>query len=180
MIDSPPMVSQRTGGNLPKSIVVMGPSGCGKSTLAKELAEALGWNFVEGDDHHPPANREKMKAGEALTDTDRLPFLRSVGAKLIAVSPAVASCSALNHSHRDVLRDFVDDVLFVLPETSREELERRVGDREDHFMPPDLVQSQICALEPPAPDERFLALDGEMPTDEQVAAVLDHLAGFGG
>jgi len=54
----------------------MGPSGSGKTTLAKMLAQALNWNFVEGDDLHPAENLRKMAAGKPLTDEDRLPFVK--------------------------------------------------------------------------------------------------------
>jgi gluconokinase len=158
------------------AIVVMGPSGCGKSTLAKSLAKTLGWNFIEGDDHHPPANIVKMKAGKPLTDADRLPFLRSVGRQLARNSPTVASCSALSSSHRDVLRSFVDDILFVWPKTDQGELMRRMEEREGHFMPPDLLQNQLSSLEAPSSNESSLTLDGHLPTQAQVEVVLGYLS----
>lgn len=161
------------------AIVVMGPSGCGKSTLAKALAKTLGWNFIEGDDHHPPANIVKMKAGKPLTDADRLPFLRSVGRELANNSPSVASCSALSSSHRDVLRGFVDDILFVWPKTDQGELLRRMEEREGHFMPPALLKNQLSSLEVPSSNESFLALDGQLPTEEQVEVVLGYLSALG-
>jgi len=161
------------------AIVVMGPSGCGKSTLAKVLAETLGWTFIEGDDHHPPENVRKMKIGEPLTDEDRLPFLKSVGRELAARSPAVASCSALTTSHRDILRSFNDGIVFVWPKVSRDELERRMEEREDHFMPPGLLESQLSSLEPPYDEENTLRLDGAMPTSKQIDAVLGCLSGAG-
>jgi len=41
-------------------LVLMGVSGCGKTTVGARLAEELGWEFIDGDDHHPPENRQKM------------------------------------------------------------------------------------------------------------------------
>ena len=157
------------------AIVVMGPSGCGKSTLAEALARALGWRFIEGDEHHPPRNIAKMRAGEPLTDEDRLPFLRSIGRELASTPRAVVSCSALQSSHRDVLRSFADDILFVWPKLDEEELARRMRNREGHFMAPSLLQSQISSLEPPSAAENSLTVDGRSPTVEQVQAVLRHL-----
>ena len=58
----------------------MGVSGSGKSTVAATLVDRLGWEFAEGDDFHPPANVEKMRAGQPLDDDDRWPWLRSVAA----------------------------------------------------------------------------------------------------
>ena len=50
-------------------VVVMGVSGSGKSTFGAALAEALGARFLDADDLHPPANRQKMAAGIALDVT---------------------------------------------------------------------------------------------------------------
>jgi gluconokinase len=57
------------------SIVIMGVSGCGKSSLGEAVAQATGLPLVEGDDHHSPANRDKMARGTALTDADRQDWL---------------------------------------------------------------------------------------------------------
>jgi gluconokinase len=157
------------------AIVVMGPSGCGKSTLAEALARVLGWRFIEGDGHHPPANIAKMRSGEPLSDEDRIPFLESIGREIASSTPAVVSCSALQGFHRDILRSFVENILFVWPQVDEEELARRTRNRENHFMPPSLLRSQIEALEPPLSTERSLTIDGMAPLFEQVQAVLQHL-----
>ncbi len=153
-----------------KAIVIMGPSGNGKSTLTRALADQLGWRFIEGDDHHPPANIAKMASGEPLTDTDRAPFLASIGAAL--ADGGVASCSALKRAYRDQLRGAAGRVLFVLPQVPPAELARRMASRPGHFMPPALLASQLAALEMPALDERALLLDGTQPVADMVAAVL--------
>ena len=76
----------------------MGVSGVGKTTVATGLAAALGWTFAEGDDFHPEANVAKMAAGVPLTDEDRWPWLRSIGAWMSAETAAgrsaVVTCSA--------------------------------------------------------------------------------------
>src|SRR5688572_3304963 len=64
-------------------IIVMGVAGSGKSTIGSLLADRLGWQFVEGDEYHSPANLEKMRAGIPLTDIDRQPWLSKL-AMLIA------------------------------------------------------------------------------------------------
>ena len=59
-------------------VIVAGVSGSGKSTVGALLAGRLGWPFIDGDLLHPSANIAKMRRGEALTDEDRLPWLRAI------------------------------------------------------------------------------------------------------
>ncbi len=158
-----------------RALVVMGPSGNGKSTLGQAIAERLGWRFIEGDDHHPPANIAKMSRGEALTDADREPFLDSIG-KALAQGDSVASCSALKRAYRDRLTRMAKrPILFVLPQVGQAELQRRMEDRPGHFMPASMLRSQIDTLELPAEDEACLSLDGTLAPDkfaDQVAQSL--------
>src|SRR5215470_3844755 len=101
----------------PIIVVVMGVSGSGKSTVAALLAAALGCQFQEGDDLHPPENVEKMKSGTPLTDADRKPWLRRIAAKIDewrseGVSGAV-TCSALKRSYREIVIDARPEVRLV-------------------------------------------------------------------
>lgn len=158
-------------------VVIMGPAGNGKSTLGRALALALNVDFVEGDACHPPANVAKMARGEALDDADRLPFLHNVARAMQAGSQdSVAACSALKRSYRDLLRAELGDVLLVLPQVPAAELERRLENRPDHFMPPSLIASQLAALELPQADEQALLLDGQQPTAALIAEIARYLA----
>src|SRR5206468_10201366 len=51
------------------SVVVMGVTGSGKTTVATELARRLGWDFTEGDDHHP-AQRSEEHTSELQSRSD--------------------------------------------------------------------------------------------------------------
>ena len=64
------------------SLVIMGVAGCGKSSLGAALAERLGFELIEGDDHHSPGNRDKMRQGIALTDADRAGWLATLAGLL--------------------------------------------------------------------------------------------------
>ncbi|HEX4098071.1 MAG TPA: gluconokinase, partial [Caulobacteraceae bacterium] len=101
----------------PIALVVMGVSGSGKSTIAAPLAKALGWDFKEGDELHPPANIEKMASGHPLTDADRWPWLHAVrawiDAEVAAGRSGVITCSALKRAYRDRLRDGQPAVRFI-------------------------------------------------------------------
>ncbi len=158
-----------------RALVVMGPSGNGKTTLGRAIADRLGWRFIEGDDHHPPANVAKMSRGEALTDADREPFLDSIG-KALSQGDSVASCSALKRAYRDRLTRMAGQpVLFILPQVDREELQRRMESRPGHFMPPSMLRSQLDTLELPGENEAYLSLDGTLPPDTFADQVAQHL-----
>jgi gluconokinase len=105
--------------------IPQGVSGTGKSTLAKSIADRLGFPFIDGDDHHPKNNIEKMSRGEALNDQDRLPWLghlREVGIRKVEEEVhrrgdqgggtaaaeedvgVVLACSSLKGFYRQILR----------------------------------------------------------------------------
>ncbi len=86
-------------------VLVMGVSGSGKSTVASELAKRIGAVFVEGDDFHPPSNREKLRAGVALTDEDRAGWLASLRQEVERrpTQRVLLACSALKHAYRRAL-----------------------------------------------------------------------------
>lgn len=145
------------------SLVVMGVSATGKSTVGRELAHRFGLGFVEGDEHHPRTNIEKMAAGTPLDDDDRWPWLRQL-ARILATSPegsVVMTCSALKRSYRDVLRSSAPGpgVVFVHLAAGREVLLPRMSSREKHFMPSSLLDSQLATLEPLEVDERGVVVD---------------------
>ena len=155
-------------------IVVMGVSGSGKSTLARALAEAWNWDFQEGDELHPPANIDKMRAGLALDDDDRRPWLERVAAwsaaELARGRDGVVTCSALRRRYRDRLRRAGAGVRFVCIELPPAELERRLRLRR-HFMPASLLDSQLRTLEVPDAAENVLVVAGEDATADIVATV---------
>lgn len=142
-------------------VVVMGVSGCGKTTVANALAKRCDFVFLEGDQFHPKANVEKMSRGEPLNDQDRHPWLIHLG-DLIAATPSriILSCSALKRQYRDLIRSRVSrPVAFLHLHASYEVLWARVTARQNHFMPPELLQSQFDTLEPLEADELGVVID---------------------
>ena len=89
-------------------LIVMGVSSSGKSVTGKAIARRLHAPFLDGDDFHPPANKEKMRAGTPLVDADRWPWLKSLAEALHGAADhkgvAVGACSALKRAYRDYLR----------------------------------------------------------------------------
>lgn len=134
-------------------IIVMGVSGCGKSTLAAALARTLGVPMVDGDDLHLPQSVAKMKAGIALEDSDRWPWLERIGAILAQDPGHVIACSALRRAYRDRIRLACPRVIFVFLDGARGPILERMRQRQGHYMPPALLDSQLAILERPGPDE---------------------------
>jgi gluconokinase len=159
----------------PTVLVVMGVAGSGKTTVGIALAAALGWGFVDADDHHPAANVAKMARGEPLDDADRRPWLDElhgiIADALARGSGLVMACSALKADYRARLAGAGAGgrVRFVHlagpPELFRERLAKRTG----HFMKPAMLDSQIAALEPPGGEA--LAVDAGRP----VAAIVEQI-----
>jgi len=155
-------------------IVVMGVSGSGKSTVGAAVAQRLGVPFADADDFHPPANIAKMKAGIALDDDDRYPWLEAIGRWLAehCREGGVMSCSALKRNYRDQLRRHCPQTEFVHLSGSPEVIAARQASRPGHFMPASLMASQFATLEPLAPDERGTTLDVTHDIDSIVESYL--------
>ena len=133
--------------------------------------------MIEGDDLHPAANVEAMRAGRALTDADRGPWLRAIrDAMSSAGGPTVVTCSSLRRSYRDILRTAEGRVRFVHLVVPPEELQRRLAARTGHFMPATLLASQLATLEPLAADEDGVDVPVAGPPDAIVDEALRLLA----
>ena len=150
-------------------IVFMGVAGCGKSTLGAAVARAEGVPMIEGDDYHSAENRDKMRRGIALTDSDREGWLHTLGELLREHPDGVAlTCSALKRSYRALLRGAAPNLRFVFLEISREDSLARVASRgPTHYFSPSLVDSQFATLESPVGEPRVLRVDALAPLSRQ-------------
>jgi gluconokinase len=130
-------------------VVVMGVSGSGKSTVGRCLATELGVPFVDGDDEHTPAAKERMARGIPLDDAWRAPWLDRLDAILRAHADGglVLACSALTRAYRRRLTRGVPGVAFVALVAPREVLAERLAARRGHFAGPALLDSQLATLE---------------------------------
>lgn len=145
-------------------LIVMGVSGSGKTTLAQALAKLTGWQFAEGDDYHSETNRQKMHSGVPLTDADRAPWLAALHALILqwhrSGQNGILTCSALKRAYRETLTaDLPSEAYrFVLTEAPKEVISQRMHARQ-HFMPAELLDSQIATLELPTEALQVSALE---------------------
>ncbi len=126
-------------------ILVMGVTGSGKTTVGKLLAQRLGFSFLDADDFHSAANRDKMHRGIPLTDADRAPWLAAIHDELVRANAAgksvVLACSALKQEYRNTLAAGLNLTIVFLRGTV-DQLQRNLATRTDHFAGESLVPSQ--------------------------------------
>ena len=152
-VPAPAPASQQTAAQI---FVLMGVSGSGKTTIGTLLAQRLAIPFLDADDYHPQANKDKMHAGHPLTDEDRWPWLATLNGLLRdharQGTGCVLACSALKSIYRDKLEEDLPDsaIDFILLEGSRELIAGRLAERHHAFMNSTLLDSQFATLETPA------------------------------
>ncbi|KAL7699414.1 Shikimate kinase [Lotmaria passim] len=164
------------------AVIVCGPSGVGKTTVGRLLAAELHCPYAEGDEYHSAESVAKMRAGTPLTDEDRMPWLRRLAVEVIEPTKdkdtvsIVLACSALRRRYRDILRGShcrcnsaaepaEEAVFFVLLNGDASVVSARLAARKGHYMPASLLESQLAALEPLAPDELGATVDFTDPPD---------------
>ena len=153
-------------------LVVMGVTGSGKTTIAEGLAAKLGWKFLDADDFHSTANKEKMHAGIHLTDEDRIPWLDAMHEAMKKLNAegksAVLACSALREWYRERL-DKDLPVRIVYLKGSREVIAKRIEERKHHFAGVSILDDQFATLEEPT---NAITVDVDQEPDAIVSEVL--------
>jgi carbohydrate kinase (thermoresistant glucokinase family) len=157
-------------------IYIIGVSGSGKTTIGKLLSSQTGIPFFDADDYHSIANKEKMKAGIPLTDEDRSGWLEDVN-KLAQeqskLKGAVIACSALKEKYRTLLSaKLIDHPVWVFLQGNYDLIHQRMEKRTDHYMPVNLLSSQLETLEIPA---NALTIDIKQKPEIIVTEITQHL-----
>jgi gluconokinase len=156
-------------------LLVMGVTGSGKTTVAKLLADRLGWLFLEADDFHSPANKQKMHAGIPLTEADRLPWLESIHQELLRQHQQgkniVLACSALKLNYRQLLATHLPLRVIYL-KGSYELIRERLHARHGHFAGEAILADQFANLEEPH-DAITVSIDA--PAEQIVNEIIEAL-----
>ncbi|KAI6236948.1 Gluconokinase [Aphelenchoides besseyi] len=163
----------------PHFIVIGGTSGSGKTTVACELAERLGFKYVDGDDYHTESHREKMSQGIGLNDEDRLPWLKRLSQFGNDRNKSVVlACSALKRSYRQILgSDHKPDEyrIFMLVVENMEVLKQRLSSRYGHYAKVSLLNSQLRDLELPnneVVESNVTVINADRPISEVVNEIV--------
>lgn len=157
------------------TLVVMGVSGSGKTEISQGVARELGWRHIEADSFHPSENIERMRAGIALSDEDRIQWLDALIVEmqhaLAAGQSFVLACSALKLAYRERLRQAVPGLQFAYLKIDRATALQRVGARPGHFMPTSLVDSQFATLQSPEGELHVVAVDASKSREAVIAEI---------
>ena len=156
-------------------IYIMGVAGSGKTTIGKVLSFKTGIPFFDGDDFHPPSNKEKMKAGHSLTDDDRQQWLQRLNTLAVehsGLKGAVIACSALKEKYRVILSSGVQQNIWIFLQGDYELILERMKKR-DHFMPVQLLHSQFDTLE--IPQSAFI-IDIKNDPDKIVEMIIAYMS----
>ena len=132
-----------------KAYIIMGVSGSGKTTVGQLLAKQLAIPFYDADDFHPKSNIEKMASGIPLDDEDRKPWLLKLKEEIRSWGQGgVLACSALKESYRAILSEG-NSIQWIYLDGDYKTIFKRMEAR-NHYMKPELLQSQFETLEPPS------------------------------
>jgi carbohydrate kinase (thermoresistant glucokinase family) len=133
--------------------IVMGVSGSGKTTIGKMVADRIALPFHDADDFHSQEALLKMRQGIPLSDDERVPWLFDLAlhvAQWNRHGGAVLACSALKEKYRGILTwNGKESVSFIYLKGPREIILARMKESKGRFFPPEMLDSQLEALEEP-------------------------------
>ncbi|PHT35409.1 hypothetical protein CQW23_23109 [Capsicum baccatum] len=193
VVNFPKMTSDFKG----KAIVLMGSYACLLRTIGQMLGRAVHGPFLDADDYHSDANKEKMKNGIPLSEEDRVPWLEALRNTLrrglVDNETLVLACSALQKRYREILRSadpnyepgsYASIVKFVLLDVGAEVLAARLVKRAaegKHFMSAKLLQTQLDLLQIDEA-EGILTVDATQNPDDinHMAKLLDQSTLYNG
>jgi gluconokinase len=151
--------------------IIMGVSGSGKTTVGLALASLLDLHFIDGDDLHPPANKDKMAKGIALQDEDRQPWLETIRDTLQQSEGIVIACSSLKRVYRDTLRQGNSGLKFIYLQGDKATLKERLEQRSGHFMKANMLDSQLATFEIPVNEKDVIFVDINQSVDQQILMI---------
>ncbi len=159
---------------MPHHILIMGVSGSGKSSIGKLLAGVLQIPFIEADDFHSSANKEKMMGNVPLNDNDRSQWLLTLADEVYKFKQSgfVLSCSALKKSYRNQLASKLSKPMRIFHMRGDKELISERMRKRKHFMPATLLDSQFEILEQ---SDDMYDIDIRLKKEEIVSQIINEL-----
>jgi carbohydrate kinase (thermoresistant glucokinase family) len=155
------------------TILLMGVAGAGKTTVGKVLTDKINGYFIEADDFHGKNNIKKMSAGIPLNDNDRYDWLIKIKNEILKRKEKqnlIVACSSLKEKYRELLG--IGNYKLVFLKVDKLTAKNRINNRDDHFMPETLVDSQFSILEEP---KNALVFEQNLDQNEIVNEIIKYL-----
>ena len=155
------------------TILLMGVAGAGKTTVGKVLTDKINGYFIEADDFHGKNNIKKMSAGIPLNDNDRYDWLIKIKNEILKRKEKqnlIVACSSLKEKYRELLG--IGNYKLVFLKVDKLTAKNRINNRDDHFMPETLVDSQFSILEEP---KNALVFEQSLNQDQIVNEIIKQL-----
>ncbi len=154
--------------------IIMGVAGTGKTTVGQASAKKLNLPFLDADDFHPEENIAKMRGGDPLNETDRVPWTQAITTHISQKynrANVLLACSALSKATRSRLRAGLSgNCVFIHLHGDCHILKERLSARKGHMFSVDLLASQFTALQMP---KRAHILDIDQPVESLVTQICD-------
>ena len=160
----------------------MGVSGSGKSSFATMLAAAIDAEFIDADDFHSEQSKVQMARGIALTDRQRLPWIKGLcelaRERYRLNRPFVMACSLLRQEHRKLFYQNNMPLTLIYLRGDKALIRQRLEMRTEHFFSVSLLDDQFAMLQPPDETEPCLCLDVKHSLQSLVTQTTKYLDGL--
>ena len=121
----------------------------------------------------PPRILPRWRPGFHLTISDRAPWLAALHELLSSTLHSnhhpILACSALKHKYRVQLLDGLAGLEIIYLKGTYDLIWSRMSAREGHYMKPEMLQSQLAALEEPM--DAF-AVDISIPLNDMIDKII--------
>jgi gluconokinase len=156
--------------------IITGAAESDRNTVGRLLAEALGWEFVDAENLHPPDNLNARRCSTSLANADPTLRLETLSAAInfwtYEWRDVVVSCPMLTERDRRQLCRNTSLVRIVYLKVPHDTGRSTFLDRPAHFMSTELTTSKHAGLEP---REKVLTVDLSQRIEEIIAEMVSAL-----
>ena len=154
-------------------LIITGAAELGRNTVGRLLAEALGWEFVDAENLHPPANLDARRCSTLLANADPTLRIETLSAAInfwiYEWRDVVVSCPMLTERDRRQLSKMSSLVKIVCLEASAATGRTPVLDRSGRVVRSEFAAGWQAAREP---GQDVLMVDSSRQVEEIIAEIM--------
>ncbi len=156
--------------------IITGAPESDRNTVGRRLAEALGWEFVDAENLHPPTNLDKRRCSTSLANADPTLRIESLLAAIYSWiygwRDVVVSCPMLTETDRRQLCRNTSLVRIVYLKVPHDTGRSALLDGPTHSIRTEPTTSKHAGLEP---REKVLTVDSSQRIEEIIAEMVSAL-----